>query len=105
MYSRQEMIQIGDLLKSYDDMDQRIYCVDAIDPRSGVSYTQVKSCVRLNKKGKWYAKHVGRTGHYNSADLNKATEFIKQQHRDFINGELAKFNCQINDFPVNTSKN
>lgn len=105
MYSRQEMIQIGELLRSYDDFDKHIYCVDAVDPRKGHTYTQVKSRVSLNKKGKWYAKHVGRTGQYTPEDLSKATEFIKQQHRDFINGELAKFNCQINDFPTNTSKN
>lgn len=104
MYSRQKMIIVGELLKSYDDFDNRLYYVDAVDPRSGHTYTQVKSSIRLGKnKAKWYAKHVGRKDKYTPEDLSKATEFIKQQHRDFVNSELLKFNCQINDFPVTVS--
>lgn len=101
MYTRQEMIEIGDLLKSWDDFGKKLYCNIIPDPRSGRKYTQVRTRIKYGKnKSKWYSKYVGPTERYTPQDLKKATEFITQQHRDFVNSELAKFNCQIDDFPI-----
>lgn len=104
MYTRQEMIEIGQLLNSLTDFDKRFHINIIPDPKSGRKYTQVRTrayCGRHNRK--WYGKYVGPTDRYTPEDLQKAKDYIIKKHTDFVNSELRKYNCQIDDFPINKS--
>lgn len=100
MFNKKEMIEIGRLLEAVDIFNNKFYInilPDAKNPDR--KYVQVRSSARLTKgKRIWLGKYVGKVGSYTPEDLAKAKESLKQRCYDFVNKELSKYNCKIEDF-------
>lgn len=98
--SKQDVIELGELLKSLAKFESNIrlqYLPDSKVPDR--IYVQVRSHCTFGKyKVLRYAKYVGKKDDYTPEDLNKATEYIRQQHMDFVNNEAKKIKCRIEDF-------
>lgn len=98
-YTKNEMIHIGQLLKSVDDFEKKVYLNNVPDAKNKDRvYIQVRSCATVNKQRTWYGKYAGVKGKYTPEDLAKATASLKQRYRDHVNQELAVYNCKIEDF-------
>lgn len=100
MFNKKEMIEIGRLLEAVDIFNNKYYINTIPDPKNPDNkYVQVRSSARLTKgKRIWFGKYVGKVGHYTSKDLAKAKELLRQRCYDFVNKELSKYNCKIEDF-------
>lgn len=100
MFSKTEIIEIGRLLEAVDVFNNRItmnIIPDAKVPDR--KYVQVRSSARLTKgKRIWLGKYVGKEGCYTPEDLAKAKESLKKRCYDFVNQELSKYNCKVEDF-------
>lgn len=99
MYSKKEMIAIGQLLKSVDDFERKVYVSNLPDAKNKDKvYIQVRSYATINKQKIWLGKYVGIKDQYSQKDLQKATDALKQRYRDHVNQELAAYNCKLEDF-------
>lgn len=100
MFTKTQMIEIGRLLEALDIFNKKYYINILPDPKAPHrKYVQVRSSARLTKgKRIWLGKYVGKEGCYTPEELSKAKEALKQRCYDFVNAELAKYNCKIEDF-------
>ena len=100
MYTANEMIAIGHVLKSFKDFDKKIYLQELPDPKvANRTYVQVRSkSILVDGRRVWYGKYVGVKGKYSKADLKKATDALKKKYTDRINELLSVYNCKLEDF-------
>jgi hypothetical protein len=98
-YKKKEMIAIGQLLKSVDDFEKRVYLNNIPDAKNKERvYVQVRSYAIINKQKTFVCKYVGVKDKYTKAVLNNATKDLKDHYRNHVNQELAAYNCKIEDF-------
>lgn len=99
MYSKKEMIAIGQLLKSVDDFDKKVYVSNIADSKNKDRvYTQVRSWGYVNKKRIFIGRYVGNVDKCTKTDLKKAIKDLKDRYRDHVNQELTTYNCKLEDF-------
>lgn len=100
MFNKAETIAIGKLLEALEIFERRITLNIIPDVKvPDRKYVQVRSNAPIAKgKRIWLSQYVGKADCYTSETLVKAKESLKKRCYDFVNQELSKYNCKIEDF-------
>jgi hypothetical protein len=98
-YTKKEMIEIGQLLKSVDDFNGRIRLNRVPDAKKKDRvYIQARSYAIINKKKTFIGAYVGKENQYTSSALAKTIQTLKDRYHNHVNQQLAAYNCKIEDF-------
>jgi len=98
-FKKDEIIHIGQLLKSVDDFNSRIRLNEVPDAKKKDRvYVQARSYSIINKKKTFISTYVGKKDQYTHYDLEAAINTLKYRYATHVNQQLSAYNCQIEDF-------
>lgn len=100
MYTKKEMIAIGDILKSVDKFEKNIKTGVMPDPKvpdRKYMYVRIRF-THIKNQGVRYEKYLGKVNEYSPEHLTKVVDELRKNHHDFINQQLSKYNCKLEDF-------